>query len=354
MSNVIQLQLRPKPEGSRTALASCFAQHRRGEDDVFWLKENAEFLNVHQSVASSFSTDELAPYEEFYATVENRLRFFPQYYRFLLSITLDLEELGLGRKQGDGLGERLCSWVKARGLPDAELSDLQRAEAQRLLARRGQADARLDDDLRARLQHFISRKETFSLPNKKAAYELTHIVFYLSQYGHCDPELCQAAIQSLMFTGTLAFLDQNADLLAEVCIALGYARVTVPTVWKCWLEEHAQGFLIAPNSPVGQQDDYHEYLMCNWFLMTTSQEAFSKRHEAGALSFIRPPKQPSVLRVLSEYLYEKRGNHGLAWGKLKRDIEASLDAPSFALIANAERAMPDFEEFFAGFARAGV
>lgn len=30
-------------------------------------------------------------------------------------------------------------------------------------------------------------------------------------------------MQSLNFVGILAYLDQNADLLAEVCIALGYA-----------------------------------------------------------------------------------------------------------------------------------
>ena len=40
-------------EGSQqTALAQCFARHRRIGDDVFWLKENAEFLVFTKHLAS--------------------------------------------------------------------------------------------------------------------------------------------------------------------------------------------------------------------------------------------------------------------------------------------------------------
>ena len=350
MSNVVQFQFRPKPESARAALAKCFAQHRRGEDDVFWLKENAEFLNVHQSAGCSFSPDELAPYEKFYETVEARLRFFPQYYRFLLSITLDLEDLGLD----NGQGERLCDWAAKKGLQEAELSDLQRAEAQRLLARRGAADPKMDEALRARLHRFISRKDTFSLPNKKAAYELTHIVFYLSQYGRVDPQLSAKAIQSLMFTGTLAFLDENADLLAEVCIAIGYAKQAVPPVWQAWLDEHSRGFTVEANSQIGIQDDYHEYLMCNWYLMSSERDGFVQKHEAAQLSFLRPKRRFGVLRELSEYLFERRHERVLEWGDLRQDIADVLGAPSFQRLENAEKALPEFEEFFAGFARAGA
>ncbi len=350
MSNVVKLQFRPKPAGARAALATCFAQNRRGGDDVFWLKENAEFLNLHQSVSSYFTEAELAPFEAFYAKVENRLRFFPQYYRFFLSITLDLEDLGLN----EGKGEKLCAWAAQMGLPEAELSDLQRAEAQRLLARRGEADPNMDEALSARLHKFISRKETFSLPNKKAAYELTHIVFYLSQYGRVDPQLSAQAIQSLMFTGTIAFLDENADLLAEVCIAITYAREAVPTVWQSWLNEHSRSFLVEANSPVGLQDDYHEYLMCNWYLLSSGQDAFTQKHEATQMSFLRPMRRFGVLRELSEYLFERRHERGLAWGNLRQDIADELGAPSFERLENAEKALPEFEEFFAGFARAGA
>ena len=114
---------------------------------------------------------------------------FAQYYRFYLSIFFDLEDMGL---KVDVSGQ-MCVWVAAQGLAEAELSDLQFGEVSRLLARRGTKvfiDLGLDD----RLRQFINRSATFALPNKKTAYELTHIVFYLSEYGRRDPNLDCGAV----------------------------------------------------------------------------------------------------------------------------------------------------------------
>lgn len=161
----------------------------------------------------------LGVHQEFYDKLPQQLSFFPQYYRFLLSIWLDLEDLGLeGQK-----GAELCSWAATQGLPTAEFSDLQKEEVHRIFFWRRGESAAIDAGLNDRLHHFINYAQTFALPNKKAAYELTHIVFYLSEYGSRDPHLDNCAMQSLNFVGILAYLDQNADLLAEVCIALGYA-----------------------------------------------------------------------------------------------------------------------------------
>ena len=49
MSNVIHLNVPSHRLGKparRAALLASFAQHRRFGDDVFWLKENAELLNI--------------------------------------------------------------------------------------------------------------------------------------------------------------------------------------------------------------------------------------------------------------------------------------------------------------------
>ena len=48
MSNVVTLNVPApaKPEARYGALVDCFASHRRFADDVFWLKENAEVLNI--------------------------------------------------------------------------------------------------------------------------------------------------------------------------------------------------------------------------------------------------------------------------------------------------------------------
>jgi len=252
------VQIAPKAERLAT-LISIFAQHRRVEDDVFWLKENAELLNILECTGQRPALDALAVHQSFYARAMERLQFFPQYYRFLLSLALDLEDLGL---RGD-TAEAMVAFAARQGLHQAELSDLQRAEARRLMARRGFApdpDAGLDDRLRA----FASRSATFALPNKKAAYELTHIVFYLSEYGRRDPNLPQVANQCLHFTGLTAFMEQNADLLAEVCIALIYAGETPPTVWTTWLGAQTRAFATETGETVPLNDTYHEFLVSHW------------------------------------------------------------------------------------------
>ena len=109
---------------------------------------------------------------------------------------------------------------------------MQRAEAVRLL-KRGLGRAQQDDPALVDLLHgFIDQSATFSIPNKKAAYELTHIIFYLSEYGRKDPGISTDAVRSLEFAGLLALLDHNTDLLAEICTALRFAGQTPPLGWE--------------------------------------------------------------------------------------------------------------------------
>ena len=99
MSNVIpfSVPLANLQSGRIEAMIKCFATQRRFGDDVFWLKENAELLTILYSSGLTVDAAQLAPYREFYAGIEKRILFFLLYYRFLLSITQDLEALGLGR-----------------------------------------------------------------------------------------------------------------------------------------------------------------------------------------------------------------------------------------------------------------
>ena len=115
MSNVIRLNVpsRRKAEGARLgALLGGFSEHRRFGDDVFWLKENAELLNILECTGRDVPVDELEDHRGFYERVVQRLEFFPQYYRFLLSICLDLEDLGM---EGDK-GAALVEWAAREGL----------------------------------------------------------------------------------------------------------------------------------------------------------------------------------------------------------------------------------------------
>ncbi|MEY8838419.1 hypothetical protein AB9K41_05205, partial [Cribrihabitans sp. XS_ASV171] len=281
MSNVIHFA-RPAQPGPVARLAShiaCFGRHRRIEEDVFWLKENAELLNILECTrysGAATAPEDLAPYQAFFDGIKARMGFFPQYYRFLLSICLDLEDLGLAGNRG----EALCAWVDRAGLPEAELSDLQRAEARRLLARRD-IDALPDDrGLTGRLHAFIDRSATFALPNKKAAYELTHIVFYLSEYGRRDPGLSRAAVDSLHFAGLVAWLEQNADLLAETCIALRYAGEAPPERWEAWLDRVQSTY--RAGEP-GTGDAYHAYFVGAWRQRMTGGRGFHLDLSSGAV-----------------------------------------------------------------------
>ncbi len=331
----------------KAALLACFAQHRRFGDDVFWLKENAELLNILECTGGGPMPDALTVHEGFYAQAEKRLRFFPQYYRFLLSILLDLEDLGMtGTK-----GEALVNWAADQDMARAELSDLQRGEARRLMLRRGRDPLPDDTGLDDRLRQFTARAATFALPNKKAAYELTHIVFYLSEYGRQDPALPGETRQSLDFAGTLAFLDQDADLLAEICIAMRFAGMSPPGLWQDWLVRHAHRFTVETGASAPAQDDYHEYFVCNWWLALIGQTAFAKRFEHDRMAFLRPPTQPGVLREMSESMFRLDTARSPDWQAMRGIVIAGLSEDAHAILTQAEEASYCFDAFFSGFSR---
>lgn len=329
-------------------LISNFATQRRGPGDVFWLKENAELLNILECSGTVLGDNALEPLGKFYQTLPDRLSFFPQYYRFLLSICLDLEDLGLG---GD-LGEILCNWVAEQGLADAELSDLQRGEARRLLARRG---VMLDDaGLNDRLHQFIGRSETFAVPNKKAAYELTHIVFYLSEYGRKDPQLSVAAVQSLQFAGILAYLDQNTDLLAEVCIALRFAGHQPSQIWEDNVTECLAEFTAIEAKTMPSDDQYHEYFVANWMAICAKRPVLHAPIPAGPVRFERKNHVVGPLRNMSACLYQMRDARNSDWSRMQRVVEQSVSAEEGDILRTAQQSSTDFEAFFEGFSRMNV
>lgn len=329
-------------------LAQGFATQRRGANDVFWLKENAEFLNVVEATGQG-SDAVLAAYELFYEGVEARLAFFPQYYRFHLSICLDFEDIG----GGGGLGARLAEWVLDKGLPQTEMSDLQRLEARRLLARRGIEDASLADGLEERARSFMAQSDLFALPNKKLAYELTHVVFYLSEYGRCDPQLDPAAMLSLRYVGLWAFVEMNADLLAEVCIALRFAGEAPPLAWVDWLRRHMAGYAFDPNQRQVAADDYHEFLMGQWAQITLgAAPGFDAAPPSGVTPvFARPMPEQAPLREVSEALYHMRGSRSGNWSAMRPLLWDVLSEGARQRMAEAEASCACFSEFFSNFAR---
>ncbi|MDU9003824.1 DUF6902 family protein [Sedimentitalea todarodis] len=353
MSNVIHLNVpsqRQSGAARRAALIASFAQYRRFGDDVFWLKENAELLNILECTGLNLNEQALTPHQGFYDQVEKRLGFFPQYYRFLLSICLDLEDLGLpGNK-----AEALANWVAQEGLAEAELSDLQRLEARRLMVRRGIDPLPGDAGLEDRVRSFIDRSETFAMPNKKAAYELTHIVFYLSEYGRRDPHLSSAAITSLEFAGILAYLDQNADLLAEICVALRYAGKGPSQIWESWLERETHRFSVETGPHVGTADNYHDYFVCNWLMAVSGRDAFHKETADDRMAFYRAEPYAGPLREMSECMFRLEDARSADWNSMRAHVEGSLTEIGHDILCEAQQSSDKFEDFFAGFARTGL
>lgn len=348
MSNVVRFAARMQPaSGGMPALVENFARWRRREGDAFWLKENAELLSILAATGQRPGAAALAPYRGFYDGIETQIAFHPQYYRMLLGITLSLEALGMPGQKSAGLAE----WIVAQGLMETEVNDLQRAESRYLLARAGQVVQ--EPGLDARLMRFISRPASFALPNPRAAYDLLHVVFYLSHYGAQPLSLPAPARESLLRLGNLAWLDQNGDLLAEVCLALHYAGCEMPALWLAFLRAESARFQLQHETCVDSSDAYHNYLVNHWLLATIGEKAFGDRYQVGAMRVQLTKPQMTPLREWSLAL------SGLAprsadWATMRAACGSRLSGGALALADQAAAQSPGFAAFFADFARAAA
>ncbi len=328
-------------------LLACFASHRRAEGDAFWLKENAEVLSILAATGQEVSASDLAPYAAFYDGLEARIAFFPQYYRMLLGIAVSLEALGMPGTKSQSIG----AWVMREGWLDSEVNDLQRAEARLLLAHAGQGVAP-DEGLTDRLMRFASRPATFAIPNQRAAYDLLHVVFYISDYGRTPLDLPDTALKSLHNIGTLAMLEVNADLLAEVCIALRYAGQTPPPAWEETVRTQAAAMRVTPAAQDVSNDAYHNFLVNQWLIATMGGIAFADSYHFGPMTFQAAPIPASALREMSQALFGMGAARAQDWGVMRADCMAQLSAPARRVLAEAEAATDGFDRFFADFARA--
>lgn len=361
MTNVIPLGARrqaamtcapvTQPAPGPAALIEAVVRHRQPPDSVPWMKECAELLNileVTRPVGRPLPQEALAPFLPVQARLEEMLRFFPQYYRFLLSIALDLEALGL-TGEGKGIAAAMVSRAARQGLARGELSDLQRAEARRLMARRGVDPLPDDRGLEPRLRAFAAGAERFALPNRKAAYELTHVVFYLSEYGRRDPGLSEEVARSLTHAGLVAFLDRDSDLLAEVCIALRQAGHHPPPVWEAEVARTLAATRILPGAP-GGMDGYHEAMVSAWLGAVSQGEPVAFDCPPGPCRFVPAPRD-SALLPLSLALHDMP-LRSAEWERMRERVLYRLAPEARSTVKAAEASTPAFPAFFAHFARA--
>ena len=219
----------------------------------------------------------------------------------------------------------------------------------RLLTRRGMGGE--ETNLQTRLHRFINHSPTFALPNRKAAYGLTHIVFYLSEYGRRDPQISADAVQSLIFCGILAHLDQNTDLLAEVCIALRYAGKVPPQVWEDLVKTTSHAFEIT-SQVAGAGDNYHEYLVTNWAMAQMGANSFKDTYTFTGVGFYAAQNNIGALGAVSEILLGWDGPRSTQWSVMNRNVFARLDDTVARHLSKIIEATSEFEAFFEHFARA--
>ena len=330
-----------------SGLLEAFGSFRKDRLDVLWLKENAELLSVLETSGCKTSCAALEPLLPFYEGSLRHLNFFRQYYRFILSICLDLEDLGLPGERA----EAMASWIVDQDIARGELSDLQRGEARRLLARRG-VELRGVEGLDDRLRGFMRQSACFGVPNRKAAYELTHVVFYLTEYGRAPIRLESEERRSLLFAGLVAFLDQDADLLAEICIALTFCDEVPPRDWCSWLSQQVGSFTLRLAQGRVGNDDYHPYLMCNWFQLLVGRGGFSDADCKGSV-VIEGQTRPGALRGVSMALYTLLDHAPGTWARMRRPLMQSLSSEDVDILCRAESSTSVFEPFFETFSRFG-
>lgn len=350
MANVVLLRRHSVVDAGADApglsgLIDLFARRRRGRHDPFWLKENAEIVQIMAARGLRPTDATLAPLVDELNAIEDDLLFFPQYYRLLLSLALDLRDLGLH----DVPVQAMADLIHRRALISGETSDMHRAEVLLLLQRAGY-DWAQEAALEARLRAFAENAPGFCLPNRRAAYDLTHIVFHAADYGR-RPFLDGAKVaDSLINVGMVAWLEDNADLLAEVTLALRMAGQPIPPIWHDAVLARARDVRFESATHLSLDDDYHQYLVLNWAVMAAGLPGFVAPVPIEARIIRQRPRAQMPLAEISQALLSMGRSRSADWPQMRWRLWSLLSPESRARIEALET-MPQFEAFFAGFAR---
>lgn len=348
MSNVVSLRrsVLGAQKAAVPALLEMVSSRRRRRHDPFWLKENAELLQVLAATGAHLDPSALDPVVRQLGDVAAELAFFPQYYRLLLSIAVDLRDLGVEPVSV----EHMADFIVNQNLEAVELSDMHRAEV-RLLLRRAGRDLGDDDGLNRRLRAFAQRSELFALPNRRAAYDLTHIIFHKSDYGRLPISDGAEVRESLIFAGMVAWLEGNLDLLAEISIALRYAGLIVPELWSEAVAAAASQvtFRAAAGAP-SLDDAYHQVLVLNWAASLGGEQGFAFEVPLDASRILHSAKPAQALTELSYALLSMGEARRPEWAFMRWRLWPKLSEQSRQRITALE-SFPEFERFFAIFAR---
>jgi len=286
----------------------AFAVKRNPVLSFPFLKENGELLSICIDSGFLIEPRALTLYNDFYENAFKLTQLYPQYYRFTLAMTIDIEKAGMtGTESG-----KIAKYVKDEQLWLYDTSDTRRLETLTLLKGQGSLDGSSLEVYKStieKLDQFISNPDWYKKFNKPLFYDLTHIIFFLTDNGKQpfslknDPQTC------LIYMGLLSLLDNDADLLAEVCICLRYLGKEVPKYWDEFLQKSFKGIDVTYDGTVASAlnptvDEYHIYFVLNWYQALNGKPAFDTRFKGRIPSFSIPNMQPSLLSKLSDQAHQ--------------------------------------------------
>ena len=148
----------------------------------------------------------------------------------------------------------------------------------------------------------------------------------------------------------LAFIEQNADLLSEICIALVFAGELPPALWTDWLRLETALFSVSEETGFGRSDDYHEFLVCNWHQAVIGEPAFLKGFSDGPMRFDHSAARHRPMREMSEAMLNLDARSG-DWESMRCHMEDALSPEAMSVLTSAKNSSQHFEAFFHGFAR---
>lgn len=233
------------------------------------LKRTSEFTLIARQALSSeaFQTLVSPRLSEHYHAFASLLARFPQYYRIILPMLVFI--------RGDE-SNKLIEIVLRAGVHLAEFSDIRKLDAENLLQTIRPGWAFPDRSLHERTIAASANPHPYLYPNRDLGYHLTHAVFYLTSFGARQLPAGDAhnIHANLLTVGALAYLDDDTDLLAEVCVCCFYLGRAAPACWLDLVQESLRAFAFLDASAAG--DDYHEYLCACWALTLAARMSWEQ------------------------------------------------------------------------------
>lgn len=286
----------------------AFAVKRNPKLSFPYLKENGELLRI--AVDSGFLLDPraVALYDDFYTSALKLTKHYPQYFRFIFGIVIDLEKGGM---QGNE-SEKIAQYILDEELVFFDMCSTRKLETLTMLrevAPLGKSLLGVRNRIIENVDRLFSNPDLYSKFNKPLFYEITHIIFFLTDYGKTSMPLNNDVAECLTNMGLLCLLDNDADLLAEVCICMTYIGLETPKYWDEFLQKSLQQIKISYHETVSSAlnaavDEYHVYFVLNWYFAVKNRPSFQTSFKGRLPSFSLPPMPQSILSKLSDFAHQ--------------------------------------------------